>query len=74
MALSASELEKEALSNQHCLQGIYNNRLTYFRLLEKLQLLKVTYELTINTQSSEVQMNTSPFQTGSADAGRIVIT
>lgn len=77
MALSASELEKEVLSNQHCLQGLYNNSLTtetYFRLLEKLQVLKVRYKLRISTTSSEVQMSTRPIQTGSTDAGRIVIT
>lgn len=54
MVLSASELEKEALSNQHCLQGLCNNSLTYCRLLEKLELLKVRYKLTINTTISEV--------------------
>lgn len=52
MVLTASELEKEALSNQHCLQGLCNQSLTYFRLLEKL---KVRYKLTV---SSGVQMNT----------------
>lgn len=77
MVLSASELETEALSNQHSLQGLYNHSLTtqtHFRLLEKLQVLKVRYKLTINTTNSEVQMNAGPFQTGSTDAGRIVIT
>lgn len=56
MVLSASGLEKEALSNQHCLQGLYNNTVTHFRLLEKLQLLKVRHKLTINTTNSEVQI------------------
>lgn len=55
MVLTASELEKEALSNQPCLQGLCNKSLTYFRLREKL---KARYKVTINTTSSEVQMNT----------------